>query len=51
MDPAFLVAAVVLHADQIDVTRRSGADAVYHGSAEAGSALADSAAQTAGLAD
>ena len=43
------IAAVVLHADQIDRMQRSGADAVYHVYAEAGSALADSAAQTAGL--
>jgi glutathione-regulated potassium-efflux system ancillary protein KefC len=50
-DFAGTIAAVVLHADQIDRMRRHGADAVYHVYAEAGSALADSAARTAGLAD
>jgi predicted Kef-type K+ transport protein len=45
------IAAVVQHADQIDRMRRNGANAVYHVYAEAGLALADSAAKTAGLAN
>jgi hypothetical protein len=45
------IAAVVQHADQIDRMRRDGADAVDHVYAEAGLALADSAARTSGLAD
>jgi predicted Kef-type K+ transport protein len=50
-DFAGTIAAVVLHADQIERMRRRGADAVFHVYAEAGSALADSAAKTAGLGD
>lgn len=43
------IAAVVLHSDQIQRTLAHGADAVYHVYAEAGTALADDVAATAGL--
>lgn len=43
------VAAVVLHADQIDTLYEHGAHAVFHIYAEAGEALADDAASAADL--
>lgn len=45
------IAAVALHADQIERMLARGADAVFHVYAEAGTSLADSAADRAGLSD